>query len=255
MIPIATSGVEIVAHRGASSEAPENTLAAIELAWEQDDEAVEVDIHQTRDGHLVIMHDADTARTTGVGMKIAEKTLEEIRRLDAGRWKGAEYAGEKVPTLEEVLDSGGGHRRFFLEIKSRGVSLAKVEQAILNADLTSNRVVWMSFIEGVVREARKFAGGSPVLWLVEGPLRQQKIGSGITSVEELIRRAREYGADGIGISKDWEVDAAFAATVRKAGLKLYVWTVNDPRLARELVEAGVNGFISDCAWSVRGQLA
>src|SRR4051812_33505820 len=80
--------VEIVAHRGASYDAPENTVAAIKLAWEQKADASEFDVYLTKDGQIVISHDANTKRTTGVDKKVAEQTLEEIRRLDAGKWKG-----------------------------------------------------------------------------------------------------------------------------------------------------------------------
>src|SRR5580698_8356847 len=97
--------MEIIAHRGSSFEAPENTLAAVNLAWRQRADAVEIDVHLSRDGRLVVIHDSNTRRTTGVNRKVARQTLAELHALDAGRWKGLTWLGEKIPSLEEVLAS------------------------------------------------------------------------------------------------------------------------------------------------------
>lgn len=98
-----TSAVDIIGHRGASHDAPENTLAAFKLGWEQGADAVELDIWLTKDGKIVCLHDADTKRTTGVLKKAADSTLAELRTLDAGTWKDAKWRGEKIPTLTEAL--------------------------------------------------------------------------------------------------------------------------------------------------------
>src|SRR3954447_22836048 len=83
--------VELIAHRGESADAPENTMAAFRLAWGRKDPAIELDVHLTGDGKLVVGHDADTKRTTGKKLLIKESTLEELRALDAGRWKGPDW--------------------------------------------------------------------------------------------------------------------------------------------------------------------
>ena len=95
--------VEIVAHRGASYDAPENTVAAIKLAWEQKADAAEFDVFLSKDGKIVVMHDKDTKRIAGVDRKVVDQTLAELRKLDVGRWKDAKFAGEKMPTLDEML--------------------------------------------------------------------------------------------------------------------------------------------------------
>jgi len=106
--------VEIVAHRGASFDAPENTVAAIKLAWEQKADASEFDVYLSKDGKIVVIHDATTKRTAGDDMKVALTNLDELRKLDVGKWKNAKFAGEKIPTLEEMLatvpsgKAGGG---------------------------------------------------------------------------------------------------------------------------------------------------
>jgi len=111
--------VEIIGHRGASFDAPENTLASVHLAWAQGADAVEIDVHLSLDGRLVAIHDANTRRTTRVNRKVARQTLAQLRALDAGRWKAPRWAGEKIPTLEEVLGTIPPGQRLFVEIKSR----------------------------------------------------------------------------------------------------------------------------------------
>ena len=93
------AAVDIVAHRGASHDAPENTVASARLAWKQGADAVETDIHLTRDGKVIVSHDKTTRRTTGRDGVIQEMTLAELRALDAGSWKSKEFAGEKLPLL------------------------------------------------------------------------------------------------------------------------------------------------------------
>ncbi|MEW6306614.1 MAG: glycerophosphodiester phosphodiesterase family protein, partial [Verrucomicrobiota bacterium] len=100
----ATSGaVEIIAHRGASYDAPENTMASVKLGWKQKADGVEIDIWLTKDGKIILLHDENTKRTTGVDKKVHEQTFDELRRQDAGSWKDPKFKGEKLPTLDEVL--------------------------------------------------------------------------------------------------------------------------------------------------------
>jgi glycerophosphoryl diester phosphodiesterase len=109
---------KIIAHRGASAEAPENTLAAIELAWKQGADGVEVDVRITEEGHLVVIHDADTKRTArnSKSIKIAQSTLAQLRAVDVGNKK---YPNQKIPTLEEVITSLPRGKELFIELKSR----------------------------------------------------------------------------------------------------------------------------------------
>src|SRR5690606_25135252 len=97
------SDVEVIAHRGASHDAPENTLAAVNLAWEMGADAVEFDVHLTSDGHLVSIHDKDTKRVAGTKKVVAETTLAEVQELDVGTWKDGAFAGETSPSIDAVL--------------------------------------------------------------------------------------------------------------------------------------------------------
>ena len=98
--------MDIIAHRGASHEAPENTLAAVRLAWEQDADAVEVDVQLSKDGRPVVIHDEDAKRTAGVAGKVSDQTLDRLRRLDVGRWKGEDWIGLKMRDASVVRGIG-----------------------------------------------------------------------------------------------------------------------------------------------------
>ena len=99
---------EFIAHRGASHDAPENTLAAIQLAWRQNADAVEVDVQLSKDRHLVVIHDATTSKTAGVRKKVAAQILADLQSLDVGRWKHRKWKGEKIPTLAAALATRAG---------------------------------------------------------------------------------------------------------------------------------------------------
>lgn len=136
---------EIVGHRGASHDAPENTLPSVRLGFEQGADAVEVDVFATADGRIVAIHDPDTKRVAGVKLDVAQSTLAELRKLDVGLWKGERWAGTAIPTLEEVLEAVPEGRRLFVEVKCEKSALPQLEQAIEESGKRGERVVLISF--------------------------------------------------------------------------------------------------------------
>ncbi len=109
---------ELIGHRGASFDAPENTLAAFRLAWEEGADGVEGDYRLTLDGEIVCLHDPTTRRTAGINLAVAKATLAQLRELDVGSWKGEQWAGEPIPTLREVIATVPPGKRLFIELKS-----------------------------------------------------------------------------------------------------------------------------------------
>src|SRR5688572_30548440 len=124
----------IVAHRGASFEAPENTLAALRRAWELGAESSEIDVRLSADGAVVLMHDDTTERTGAVDRAVRDQTLAELRALDVGAWKAPGYRGERIPTLAEALDATPPGRMLFVELKTGAADASAVAAAILAAD-------------------------------------------------------------------------------------------------------------------------
>jgi glycerophosphoryl diester phosphodiesterase len=120
-----------IAHRGASDRNPENTLVAFERALELGADALELDIHSSADGEVVVIHDATVDRTTDGDGEVAEMTLEELRQLDAGSWKHSRFSGQCIPTLREVLELACDRAQFFIELKGRSPELPEQLLAII----------------------------------------------------------------------------------------------------------------------------
>lgn len=228
-----------IAHRGASKKAPENTLAAVRRAVDQGVDRVEVDLQRTRDGALVVIHDSDVVRTTDARAvlprgpwRIGDLTLEQIRRLDAGAWKGDAWAGERVPTLQEVLGLLGG----------TGVGLQ-----------LELKVPWL--YPGVVGD---LAGALDEAWAVDVVVQcfdfsamkelktrrpDQRVGLlGTPPLEHL--PALGSWADELN-PHHWAADAGYVEAIHGAGMQCMVWTVDRPKAMRRALRAGVDGVITN----------
>lgn len=241
--------VAIVAHRGASWEAPENTVESARLGWTEGADAVEIDIHLTRDGEVVAIHDPTLLRTTGKDARVDELTLAEIRRLDAGVWKGAAWRGARVPTLAEVLATVPAGKRLFIELKAAEGLVPAMRRVIEGAPVTAGQVVPISFELEALREARRALPESKALFLADTPESAPGKRAG------LIELCLKEGFSGLGVSAGWPVDAALMERLKADGLELNVWTVNDAKRAKELVAAGVTSLTTDRPGWLRGKLA
>ncbi len=242
----------LIAHRGASADAPENTLAAFELAWRQGADGIEGDFRLTRDGEIVCMHDASTERTTGCAVAVAEATLAELRRLDAGARKGAPWRGQRIPTLGEVLATVPEGKQVFIEIKCGPAIVPALEAALAASGLPAAQVVVMSFDADVVRETKRRLPQLGVLWLTGFSTRPT---SGVRpSAAEVVETLGAVGADGVGCSSHRAVDRAFVQTLRNAGKAVHVWTVDDVPTAARYLQLGVDSITSNRAGWLKQQL-
>jgi glycerophosphoryl diester phosphodiesterase len=243
--------VEIIAHRGASHDAPENTLAAFKLGWEQQAEAVELDISLSKDGHVIVLHDADTRRTTGADHKVSQASLAELQSLDAGSWKGPQWKGEKIPMLSDAVALVPEGRRLFIEIKCGPEVLPALERVISASGKRPGQLVIIGFGYDTMQAAKKLLPRHEVYWLVSPKKESQ---GRLPTVEEMVRKAKAASLDGLNLNFQFPMDPGFVAKVREAGLKLYAWTVNDAKIARRLAEAGVDGITTDRPAWLREQL-
>jgi glycerophosphoryl diester phosphodiesterase len=238
--------MEIIAHRGASHDAPENTLAAARLAWAQGTDALECDVQLTRDGELAVFHDDDTRRLAPAlpPGAIAERTLEEWCSVDVGAWKEARFRGERVPALRELLGLVPAGRRIFIELKNGPESVPALVRTLAGCPLAPAQVVVISFHYESARAAKRALPRCEVCWILERPAAAAG-GAGDPSSEAAIARARAAQLDGLDLDADWPVDAALVDRVHAAGLKLYVWTVDDAERAHALAAAGVDGITTN----------
>jgi glycerophosphoryl diester phosphodiesterase len=242
----AGADVELIAHRGESADAPENTLAAFRLAWERKADAIELDVHLTRDGELVVCHDPDTKRTTGVALTIKQSTAEGLRKLDAGRWKGARWAGERMPLLGEALATIPDGARCFIEVKVGPESVPALVKAVRASGKRPEQLVVISFHAATVAEAKRRLPELKAYYLASFE-KDKETGAWTPTADALIARAKALGADGLDLSAKGPIDRAFVDRVKQAGLGLFVWTIDDPAQARRLAEAGVDGITTNRA--------
>lgn len=239
------SATEIVAHRGASHDAPENTLASINLAWKQHSDAVEIDIQLTSDGNIVAMHDKTPKRTAGgKDTPLSEHTLAELKALDAGSWKGKQFAGERIPKLAEILETIPAGKRLFIEIKTEAEILPELKRVLDTAGRPARETPLICFSYETMRAAKELLPDLKMYWLVKLE-RDKQTGQPNYTAEQLIEKVRAAKLDGVDLGAAPPLDEKFVQTFRQAGLEVYVWTVNDIEQARGYQNLGVDGITTD----------
>lgn len=240
--------VEVIAHRGSSGAAPENTLAAIRLAIAQKSDVVENDIQRTSDGELVIMHDLTLARTTDVEQVFPDRapwnvrdfTLAEIKQLDAGSWFAPEFASERVPTLAEWVGAVGQQAGMLLEPKSPElypgieIELDKELRSLpaFNRALKAERVVVQSFNHVWLRVYKDLAPDVPVGLLYSTKPTQLDVAAAATWAQQV---NPALGA----------TDQATVEQVHAHGMEIHVWTVNAGTDMRRAINWRVDGIITN----------
>jgi glycerophosphoryl diester phosphodiesterase len=223
-----------IAHRGASGYAPENTFAAFRRAIALGAGFIETDLQLSRDARLVAIHDATVNRTTNGQGAVHDMTLAELRRLDAGSWFGSEFAGERIPTIEEILEFANKHDVvFYLEMKPSGSWGG--EHALISALRESReiaRTVVISFDAAILAAVRKIEPTLMTGLLFEG------------HIPNPLDKAIEIGARQLAVRGDL-VTPRLLKEAHGHDLQVVCWTVNHPGHMRLLVQAGVDGIISD----------
>lgn len=243
--------MEIIAHRGASHDAPENTLAAIRLGWAQGADAVEIDVHCSKDGQVVVVHDADLRRTARSNSRIALHTLDELQTFDVGSWKHARFAGERIPTLAGALATIPKGKRLFIEIKGGPECIPGFAHAFQASGKSSSQVVPIGFGLETMRALKQ---ALPELEVALVAQFRRTLGGWSPKAETLIAKSKAAGLDALDLDGRGPLDATFVSKVHEAGLKLYVWTVDSPARARELRAAGIDGLTTNKPGWLRARL-
>ncbi len=231
------SGKSLVfGHRGAMARAPMNTLAAFELARAEGADGIELDLRLSRDGHLVVIHDdLVDATTDGLG-SVADLTLTEIKRLDAGSWFSDSFARETIPTLDEVFDAFGRAMFINIEIKSSLDSVDRLENQLADCvrrhDMRE-QVIVSCFDPALLRRVSGMMPGVMMGFLYQPDMPEENY----LPLKKLRHEARHPRHD--------MVDAAYMNWARAQAYFVNVWTVNDPQRAIALRDLGVNAIITD----------
>jgi glycerophosphoryl diester phosphodiesterase len=227
----------VIAHRGASQRAPENTLAAFRLAWEQGADAVETDLRLTADGAIVAFHDADGRRILRHRRAIRDLTLAELKQLDAGAWKGEIWRGERVPELAEVLQTVPPHGQIVLELKENLVgALATALPESIRA-----RTTLIAFDAETISLAKRLLPECRALWLFGnyGLLPSRARGRALAA------RVRELEVDGVDLRHERRLNQSLLAPLRADGRTVFTYTVNHARSIRRCAGLGLDGVTTD----------
>jgi glycerophosphoryl diester phosphodiesterase len=220
----------IVAHRGASFEAPENTLAAFKRAWALGVEACELDVHVTADGEVVVIHDADTLRIGGVDRPVADQTLAELARLDVGAYKHIKYKGERIPTLAQALATIPAGRTMFVEIKTGKETAPAIADVIRKTQPTSVAIALQGFDPDALGALAAELPDAAAYWDVDPPrdAKNQRLPYPLTVVAD----ARQRGFAGLAL--DYRgVTPELLAAASQAQILVDVWTLNETPLLAE----------------------
>jgi glycerophosphoryl diester phosphodiesterase len=222
--------VIVVAHRGYSRTAVENSMSAFRAAIEVGADMIELDVQETADGVVVVLHDRDLMRLAGDSRTITRITLAEARKIDIGRLKGPEFAGERIPTLAEVIALSRGKTRLQIELKYYGKDqglAAKVADLIRREEFEDQCEVSSLDYEGLMKAKAR----NPRLKVVA--LVTYALGDPV-----------RLDVDGLSVNANVLSDRLIRTT-RARGKRLYVWTVDEQRVMLRLIERGVAGLVTN----------
>jgi len=256
---IAAAGeVEIVAHRGDFSAAPENSLAAFRAAWRSGVRYVELDVRQSADGAYICCHDRDLRRVTGGAAgdrPVRRMTLAEIKRYPLVAGKGGPATGEKVPTLDEVLAELPKDAGIFLEIKSVGAKFPLHLAAMIEKHhIAKERITVISFRASALANLNRRTPGFRTLLLLNLMPPDKGATAPKLTAEELIDRLKKLGVSGVGAKIPAGVDASYIRKVRDAGFVFHVSVVNREAAARRFRDLGADSISSNRAAALQAAL-
>jgi choline-sulfatase len=253
----------VIAHRGSSAQAPENTLPAFQLAWEQGADGIEADFQLTKDGHIVCFHDKDTKRLAGRPLAIADATLEELRQFDVGSiqpqaaeralrsWKSDKFKDVRIPTIAEVFATVPQGKKIFIEIKCGSEIIDPLLRELTSSGLTHDQVVVIGFDSGILKSLKARDPKWQTAWLCSFEKRAN--GKPRQAPARVIKTLRDIKALAL-MSGGGDADKDLLDNIRTAGIKHYVWTINDPKLAAAYRAQGADAIITDVPAEMRAAL-
>jgi glycerophosphoryl diester phosphodiesterase len=245
----------IIAHRGASQDAPENTLAAFREAFAQGADGVEGDFYLSSDGQVVCIHDKDTKRTAGKKLLVKDTSFEELRSLDVGAWKGDQWRGERIASLDEVIDAIPPDKKFVIELKIGPEIVKPLERILAKSGISPDQILIISFNADTIAECERRMPDLCTHWLTG--YKQQDDGRFSPSVDEVIATIQKCHADGLGSEARTDYfNADFVNRLRAGGCEqFHVWTVDDPKVAQFYQDLGTRWITTNRPGWLKDQLA
>lgn len=237
--------MKFISHRGESIDAPENTVAAFLLSVLRDTDGFECDLRLSRDHAILVIHDADTNRVGSENLTVAEHSAELLRQIDVGAKKNPRFAGERIPTFAELAELRHPGRTIYAEIKCGPEIIPFLKPEITRLAITPDELIFIAFAPAVISALRQELPAFRACLLLAT---QCEDGRTVTpSAAEVIQRLQAVNASGLDIQARPEFDRAYVDAVKKAGFEFHVWTIDDPILARQFEELGVDSITSNRA--------
>ena len=231
----------IVAHRGASYDAPENTLPAFELAWKQGADAIEADFLLTKDGQVVCIHDRSTKRFSDQNLVVANSTLKQLKALDVGSWKNEKYVGTRIPTISEVFATVPEGKKIFVEVKCGVEIIPSLVKEIEESKLGCEQIILICFKAEVVKSFKEILPYHKAFWL--SGFKKDKKGAWNPSIESVLATIKSCTAD--GLDSQHSIPNEFSKAVQDAGYEWHAWTINDVPTAKRLAKRGIYSITTD----------
>lgn len=235
-----------IAHRGASFLAPENTVAAAKLAWELGADAVEVDVHLSKDNRVMVIHDKDTKRTCSekTNLTIAKTPSILLRDLDAGSWKDDAFKGEKIPFLSEIIETVPPGKNLVIEIKDNNPDIISALEKCIDKTKKIDQVVFISFGWKTILAAHKAFPGNKCYWL-------SALKPGL---KKRMEQAAKEKLTGINL-KHSIINEEIMALANELNLEVLSWTVDEPEEAQRLSDIGVTAITTNRPKWLKEQMA
>ncbi len=230
--------MKIIAHRGASYEAPENTFSSFELAWSENADGIELDVHLSKDNKVVVMHDKTTSRTSDLTLNVNNSSYEELKRADVGSWKSNIYKSEKIPLLEKVLENMPKDKDIYIEVKDDCKIIPELIRIILLFPLLKKNMVIISFSYDVIKKIKSNLKEYRCLWIVE-------FGYNVPNYTEqtlldVVNKINTANLDGISSFAEIEHCKQLEPHIKNNNFFWNVWTVDNPHLAKDMQQLGLN---------------
>lgn len=243
--------VQIVAHRGASGYAPENSIAAFKLSWELGADAIEADFRLTKDGEIVCIHDETTEKLATENLDVEQSSSEQLRSLRLLNKYDPKYDDQKIPTLSEVLAIVPEGKRIYIELKSASKIVPPLIKCLQLSNLSVEQICVISFDADVIRLLKSLEPKYETALLVNFKRSGLKLKP---TVDEVIEYTETVGCEGISVKAHPLLSPDFGGRVKSAGYKFHVWTVDVPTLAEEMRRRGADSITTNYPDRIRQHL-
>ena len=244
LFPTILSAQKITAHRGASHDAPENTMAAFNLAWQQKSDFVEGDFYLTKDGQVVCFHDGNTGKIADQKLSVEKSTWQTLKQLDVGSKKGKKWQGTRMPLLDDLLKSLPPDKGVFIEIKSANLKIVPRIKSIIDASkVDRDKLHIISFKQAILKKCKEIMPDIKAQWLVSLKLKNGKLNY---DTDKIIQVLKSLKIEGVGTNCNFAViNKSNVTKLQSAGFYWNVWTINKVNDAISLKKIGVDFITTD----------